>query len=89
MDIYPYEDFRKYLQDAFAEKRKQEGRLTARLFAAAAGFSNPGFFNDVVKGTRTLSESATEKMIAAFGLKPNEAEYFKLLVEYGQSKRAE
>jgi uncharacterized protein (TIGR02147 family) len=89
MDIYPYEDYRKFLHDAFAEKRKQAGKLTARQFAAAAGFTNPGFFNDVIKGKRTLSDSAADKMVAAFGLKPNEAEYFKLLVAYGQSKRSQ
>jgi uncharacterized protein (TIGR02147 family) len=43
----------------------------------------------VVKGRRALSDSALEKMIAAFGLKTNEAEYFRLLVSYGQSKDPE
>ena len=89
MDIYQYEDFRKYLHDSFAEKRQAEGKYSHRQFAASAGFSNPGYFNDVVKGRRSLSEPAAEKMIAAFGLKPSEAEYFRLLVAYGQSKRPE
>jgi uncharacterized protein (TIGR02147 family) len=89
MDIYQYEDFRKFLHDSYEEKRQAEGKFSHRQLAASAGFSNPGFFNDVVKGRRTLSGSATEKMIGAFSLKPNEAEYFRLLVAYGQSKRPE
>jgi uncharacterized protein (TIGR02147 family) len=87
MDIYQYEDFRKFLNDSFEERRKAEGKFTHRRLAAEAGFTNPGYFNDVIKGRRTLSGSATEKMAAAFGLKTNEAEYFKLLVAYGQSKK--
>ncbi|MDB5105003.1 MAG: hypothetical protein JWP91_2692 [Fibrobacteres bacterium] len=93
MDIYQYEDFRKFLEDSFEEKRKghpsSDGKYTHRRLAAEAGFTNPGYFNDVVKGRRTLSGTAQEKLITVFGLKPNEAEYFRLLVSYGQSKAAE
>jgi uncharacterized protein (TIGR02147 family) len=96
MDIYQYEDFRRFLEDSFEEKRKEaaesassEGKYTHRRLAAEAGFSNPGFFNDVVKGRRTLSDAALDKMIAVFALKPNEADYFRLLVSYGQSKDAQ
>lgn len=87
MDIYQYEDFRKFLNDSFEEKKEAEGKYTHRQLAAEAGFTNPGYFNDVVKGRRTLSDKATAKLAAAFGLKTNEAEYFKLLVDYGQSKK--
>ncbi len=93
MDIYQYEDFRAFLDDSFEEKRKTQpaadGKYTHRKLAAEAGFTNPGYFNDVVKGRRTLSDPAGEKLIAVFGLKANEAEYFRLLVAYGQGKDAE
>jgi uncharacterized protein (TIGR02147 family) len=110
MDVYQYEDFRKFLEDSFEEKRKTllEGKgeldlkgdqnhtgkplgakekYTHRKLAAEAGFTNPGYFNDVVKGRRTLSETAAEKLISVFDLKTSEADYFRLLVSYGQSKR--
>lgn len=94
MDVYQYEDFRKFLNDSFEEKRRgqtgsSEGKYTHRKLAAEAGFANPGYFNDVVKGRRTLSDTAMEKLIGVFGLKSNEAEYFRLLVAYGQGKHAE
>lgn len=93
MDVYGYEDFRSFLADSFEAKRRetaaQGGKYTHRRLAADAGFTNPGYFNDVVKGRRALSDSAREKLAAAFGLKGGEAEYFKLLVEYGQSKDGE
>jgi uncharacterized protein (TIGR02147 family) len=94
MDVYQYEDFRKFLEDAFEEKRKShvstgDGKYTHRKLAADAGFTNPGYFNDVIKGRRTLSDTAADKLVAVFGLKANEADYFRLLVSYGQSKRPE
>ncbi len=92
MEIYQFEDYRKFLEAAFEAKRLEklangEGKFTHRKLAASAGFSNPGYFNDVIKGRRLLSESATDKMIEAFGLKSSEGEYFKLLVAYAQSKK--
>ena len=90
MDIYQYEDFRKFLEDSFEGKRKQivTEKYTHRKLTAEAGFSNPGYFNDVIKGRRTLSDTATEKLILVFDLKVSEAEYFRLLVTYSQSKNA-
>jgi uncharacterized protein (TIGR02147 family) len=94
MDVYQYEDFRRFLEESFEEKRKAkpepgEGKYTHRRLASEAGFTNPGYFNDVIKGRRTLSDKATEKLAAVFGLKANEAEYFRLLVAYGQGKDGE
>lgn len=94
MDVYQYEDFRRFLEDSFEEKREAkpasgEGKYTHRRLASEAGFTNPGYFNDVIKGRRTLSDKATEKLAGVFGLKANEAEYFRLLVAYGQGKDGE
>lgn len=91
MDVYQYEDFRRFLEESFEEKRKAtpapgEGKYTHRRLASEAGFTNPGYFNDVIKGRRTLSDTAMEKLAVVFGLKANEAEYFRLLVAYGQGK---
>lgn len=87
VDIYAYENFREFLGDAFAALKSEAGKLTHRAFAAQVGFTNPGYFNDVVQGRRPLSKPAAEKLIAVFGLKPGEADYFRLLVEYGQAKK--
>ncbi len=87
LNIYQYEDFRKFLGDAFEAMKKAKGGLSQREFAALAGIANPGFLNDVIKGRRTLSDSTVIKMSQALELKANEAEYFALLVEYGQAKK--
>jgi uncharacterized protein (TIGR02147 family) len=87
VDIYGYEDFRTYLNDAYESLKKARGGLSYRQFAALAGFTNPGFLNDVIKGRRTLSDSAVIKMCHGLDLKNHEAEYFALLVDYGQAKK--
>jgi uncharacterized protein (TIGR02147 family) len=93
VDIYQYDDFRLFLADCYKDKKAGDPGCSYRTFAAEAGFSNPGFFNDVVKGRRKLSPGATVKMIKAFGLSATESAYFDLLVHYGQTrddgKRAE
>jgi uncharacterized protein (TIGR02147 family) len=87
--IYRYDDYRLFLKDRFESRRTDDPSYSHRKFARLAGFSNPGFLNDVIKGRRKLSADATEKMIKGFGLNPNEADFFRLLVGYGQAKRAE
>jgi uncharacterized protein (TIGR02147 family) len=89
-DIYRYDDFRAFLKDSFDAKVREEteaGRkYSQRGFAREAGFANPGYFNDVLKGFKPLSENAIDKMAAVFGLKNHETEFLKLLTEYGQAR---
>jgi len=87
IDIYHYDDYRRYLAARFEQRRQQIPRYSHRRFAAEAGFSNPGFLGDVIAGRRNLSTAAREKMVAAFGLNPSEAEYFNVLVAYNQAKK--
>lgn len=87
VNIYAYDDFRLYLNDRYEALKQSDPDCSARNFARKAGFSNPGFFNDVIKGRRTLSKDARGKLSAVFGLADSEAEFFDLLVDYGQSKK--
>ena len=85
MEVYAYEDYRKFLRDCFLDRRGSDPSFTHRKLAEAGGIANPGFFNEVVKGRRNLTPAAADKLCRAFGLKENEAEYFKLLVAHNQS----
>jgi uncharacterized protein (TIGR02147 family) len=86
VDIYRYDDFRLFLADCYEDKKVKDPDCSFRSFARDAGFANPGFFNEVIKGRRKLSKDATSKMIRVFGLSPTEAVYFELLVQYGQTR---
>jgi uncharacterized protein (TIGR02147 family) len=84
-EIYHYDEYRVFLKDLFESHKETDG-LTYRSFAAKAGISNPGFIVDVIKGRRGLSDDSLEKIISGFELKPAEAEFFRLLVAYSQTK---
>jgi uncharacterized protein (TIGR02147 family) len=85
-DIYQFEDYRDYLQLLFSIKQKECGKYSQRDFARDAGISNPGYFNDVLQKRRKLSVDACEKYILVFKMSANDAEYFRLLVEFDQEK---
>ena len=86
IDIYQYEEYRKALADLWRAKCEIDPELTHRAFAKVAGFSNPGFLGDVIRGRRKLSEEAVTKMVKGFGLRGSDAEFFRLLVKHNQSK---
>ena len=88
-DVYQFDDFRVFLKECFDEKVRAEGKYSQRRFAREAGFSNPGYYNDVLKGFKPLSANAVEKMAKVFGLRPNETEFLKLLTVYGQARTSE
>src|SRR6266850_2287485 len=80
MDIYQYDDFRLFLKERYHQKMLDVPKYSYRKFAQEAGFANPGYLNDVVKGFKPLSENAVEKMGKAFQLKAHEIEFLKKLV---------
>ena len=86
MDIYLFDNYRKVLEVAFREKKKQDSRFSYRKFAELAGIKNPGCLHDVIKGKRPLSERLTEKAIEIFEIKNAHADYFRLLVAYGNER---
>lgn len=89
IDIYQYEDYRKALAELWRVKCENDPELTHRAFAKTAGFSNPGFLGDVLRGRRKLSDEAVVKMVKGFGLRGSDAEFFRLLVKHNQAKAPE
>jgi uncharacterized protein (TIGR02147 family) len=89
MDIYQYDDFRPYLLACFEARKAADPSFSHRKFAQAAGIRNSGYLLDVIKGKRSLSAKVLDKVIEIFAMKPLEAEFLGLLVEYGQAKNAE
>ena len=86
-NIYRYDDFRAFLKDSFQHRKDRDADYSYRKFAREAGISNPGYLLDVIAGKRTLSENAAAKVIKAFGLEEAESEFFRLMVDFGQSKK--
>ncbi len=86
-NIYQYDDFRLFLKDLFQFRKDKDPDYSYRKFARDAELSNPGYLLDVIVGKRTLSDVAFGKTIKAFALEEAEIEFFRLLVDFGQSKK--
>jgi uncharacterized protein (TIGR02147 family) len=86
-NVYQYDDFRSFLRDAFESKKAADPSYSHRKFSAAAGIANPGYLLDVILGKRTLSLNQANRMVSVFGLNASEAEFFLLLLKFGQSKK--
>lgn len=87
--IFEYNDYRKYIADYYAEKKRTTGYFTYRYFAQIAGFSSPVFIKLVIDGKSNLRTQSTEKLCRAMELQKSEAEYFAELVKFQQAKNPE
>ncbi|NLD99249.1 MAG: TIGR02147 family protein [Fibrobacter sp.] len=85
MNIYDYIDYRKYLNDALAERKAQNRHFTFRFIAQHLNLSSPGFFNWVISGKRKLPEALIPKLAILFKLDDKECAYLHLLVRYNHS----
>jgi uncharacterized protein (TIGR02147 family) len=88
-EVYDYLDYRRFLSDFYDAKKKLNPLYSYRVFARKAGFNNQGFFIDVVKRRKKLSDNAAKKMIKGMDLADDRARYFKYLVKYDHAKDGE
>ena len=87
MNLAEYTDYRKYLQDYFAEAKKSRRGFSHRGFCIRSGISSPSYFLEVIKGKRNLSDKTLAGCIKALKLNENDARYFGALVGYCQTKK--
>lgn len=88
-DIFKYLDYRKFLKDAFDEKKGEGRGFSHRVFARLAGFNASNYMLLVMQGKRNLSSEGIHKVAKALKLKKTEAEFFESLVSFNQSTSAE
>ncbi len=85
INIFDYSDFRLFLSDFFAAKKKSSKSFSARSFARQAGIKAPGYLGLVIRGTRNLSPTSVGAFAKALKLSPKEVAYFKILVLFNQT----
>lgn len=86
VDIFSYTNYRKYLLDYYTIQKKQTRFFSYRYFSSKAGFSSHNVLKNVLHGNRNIGINSILKFSTALNLTAKEAEYFKLLVLYDQSK---
>lgn len=87
ISIFDYADFRKFLEDYQAHRQAMDKSFTRSRFCRELGLPNTrSFFNDIIKGTRPLSKTYVERFVMALQMNENEAQYFRVLVDFNQSE---
>jgi uncharacterized protein (TIGR02147 family) len=84
-NVFEYTDYRKYLTEWFEEKKKTQPSFSYASFAQKAGFSDRGFFHNVIHGKRDLTKESLVKVSQAIGHSKPEAEYFENLVFFNKA----
>jgi uncharacterized protein (TIGR02147 family) len=89
VNIFEYQDFRKFLSDVVIEVRKNHQNFSFRNFASAAGFSSPNFLLLLIQGERNLSSESCRKIAKAFGLDAMKSQFLDLLVRFNQAQSSD
>ena len=85
-NVFEFADYRKFLADYQAKRQAADRAFTRARFCKELGLPNTrSFFNDIVKGSRTLSKTYVERFTRALGLDEEESQYFRVLVDFNQS----
>ncbi|RJO68559.1 MAG: TIGR02147 family protein [Myxococcales bacterium] len=88
ISVYDYNDFQAFLQDAYADLNRQDGKFSYRFLQRLAGYSaRSNHFWQVAKGKAKLSAEAAARYARALGLTPRQTQYFSLLAAMKQAKR--
>jgi uncharacterized protein (TIGR02147 family) len=87
-NIFEYIDYRRYLRDAYEERRKENAKFSYRFIAGKVGFSSPGFFANVLSGKKDISLKLVLKFAELFKLGRKEKEYFETLVLFNKATGA-
>jgi uncharacterized protein (TIGR02147 family) len=85
-NIFEYLDYRVFLQEHIADRKKENPHYSVRSLALRLG-CNAGFFNRVLKGSRNLTQHYILKVAEVLRLNAKQKEYFELLVHFNQSKK--
>lgn len=87
--IYAYNDFRKYITDYQSRRQLLEKEFTKSEFSRRMQLPNTrSYFIDVLNGKK-VTPAFVERFVSAMELDREEAQYFRILVKFNQSERAD
>lgn len=84
-DIFTYYDYREFLRDLVASKRRKSSVFSHRYIVQKAGFKSPTALKHVIDGKRNLSLEAANKFATALKIEGIPRHYFLTLVLFNQS----
>jgi uncharacterized protein (TIGR02147 family) len=84
--IFGYIDYRVYLKDYYAFRKRTTTFFSYRYFSKNAAIHSPNFLKLVMEGKRKLTRTVIEKFIVALKLNQKESVFFRNLVLFNQAK---
>ncbi len=81
-----YTDYRKYLKDYYADRKKRSPTFSYRQFSQKAGIRSPSLLREVTEGRRNLTESSIQQFVKGLGLTETDTRFFTALVHYNQAQ---
>ncbi len=84
--VFDYTDYRRFLQDHYAERKANNPTFSYEVFARKAGFKSKGFIHHILSGKRNLSKNAMFAIGTAIQLDEKAFTYFQTMVTYNQAK---
>jgi uncharacterized protein (TIGR02147 family) len=84
-DIHLYADYRQYLKDWWAWRKRTSRAASFRSLAMKAGTA-PSLFKDILEGRRRLTSDSVIRFSPAMGLTQPEASYLGLLGRFGNAR---
>lgn len=88
-DIFSYTEYRKFLQDAWTERKARDPRFSHRFIVQRAGFNSSAFFSRILVGGVNLTPSGALRLAEVFHLGTQETRYFELMVLLDQARSHE
>lgn len=85
--VFEYLDYRKYLKEAFEERKERDPRLSFRKLGEQLGLDGSNF-HKIVLGQTHLPVRCQSRVIEYLGLESREAEYFLLLLVFARERGA-
>ena len=87
--VFEYLDYRIFLKDMYAYRKKRDQYFSYRQFSGKAGFASPNFLKLVIDGQRNLSPASILKIAKGFNLKGTQRDFFENLVLMNQAQEHE
>jgi uncharacterized protein (TIGR02147 family) len=85
IEVFEYLDFRAFLADFYAERKRHGRGFSFRAFSRRAGLKSPNYLKLVIDGVRNLSPAMAERFAQACGLEGDAARFFVDLVAFNQA----
>jgi uncharacterized protein (TIGR02147 family) len=84
--IFEHIDFKKYLEEYYSRRKSVDPAFSHSYICHRLGQAHSkSYFNNILKGRAVITATFIDRFIDLLDLKPDEAKYFRALVNYNQT----